>query len=284
MLIPHSFFAPDGVTVDEACSRTTHLGVGAHPDDLEFMAFHGIAACFGRTDRAFGGVVCCDGAGSARVGEFADFSDREMVEIRSAEQKQAARIGRYSFVAELGHTSSAVRDAAGLAATEEIFQILEQCRPEVLYTHNPADKHAAHVAVFLRTLEAVRRLPEQHRPAEFYGCEVWRDLDWLPDSRKVLLDVSGHEELAGKLNAVFRSQIAGGKRYDLAVAGRRRANATFLDPRAADQATAVIHAIDLSPFLAAEDPLPVLDAIIGEFRQEVLTPFRPAGGIVPAGM
>ena len=39
-------FVPDGVPSASALGRITHLGIGAHPDDLEFMAFHGIATCF----------------------------------------------------------------------------------------------------------------------------------------------------------------------------------------------------------------------------------------------
>ena len=35
-------FFPDQLSDDEALSRTTHLGIGAHQDDLEFMALHGI--------------------------------------------------------------------------------------------------------------------------------------------------------------------------------------------------------------------------------------------------
>jgi hypothetical protein len=34
-----SFFIPDGKPEGEALSRVTHLGIGAHQDDLEFTAF-----------------------------------------------------------------------------------------------------------------------------------------------------------------------------------------------------------------------------------------------------
>ena len=35
-------FIPDGLPVPAALKRITHLGIGAHQDDLEFMAFHGV--------------------------------------------------------------------------------------------------------------------------------------------------------------------------------------------------------------------------------------------------
>jgi len=48
---------------------------------------------------------------------------------------------------------------------------------------------------------------------------------------------------------VYDSQIAGGKRYDLATLGRRRANATYHDPYAPDHATLLEYAMDLGPLL-----------------------------------
>src|SRR5262249_40184810 len=50
------------------------------------------------------------------------------------------------------------------------------------------------------------------------------------------------------LIGAFESQIAA-KRYDVAAAARRRANATFLDPHAADQSTALEYAMDLTPLV-----------------------------------
>lgn len=44
-------------TAVAALARTTHLCIGAHPDDIEAMAYHGIAACFGRSDRWFSGIT-----------------------------------------------------------------------------------------------------------------------------------------------------------------------------------------------------------------------------------
>ena len=43
-------FVPDGSPADAALARTTHLCIAAHQDDIEIMAYHGIAECFGRKD------------------------------------------------------------------------------------------------------------------------------------------------------------------------------------------------------------------------------------------
>jgi len=270
---------PDGAPVDQALARVTHLGIGAHQDDLEFMAFHGIAECFGRTDRWFGGVTCTDGAGSARSGKYAGLADAEMAELRQSEQRLASEVGGYGAMIQLGYTSAEAKDRSDERLRNDLRGILEVAKPEVVYTHNPADKHPTHIAVVLAVIEAVRALPRERRPRRMIGCEGWRDLDWLPDDEKVVMDVSGHEALAAKLAACFGSQIEAGKRYDLAVAGRRAANATFSDPHVTDVATQVVFGMDLTPLIADEtlSPTAYIDALMGRFGSEVQAALRGGG-------
>ena len=253
---------PDGQAGPLAVGRTTHLGIGAHQDDLEFMAFHGILACYDRTDRWFGGVTITDGRGSSRAGKFKDWTDDQIAAERIREQESAAILGQYSFIAQLGFGSAAVRDASQTAVRDDLRRILEAARPEVVYLHNLADKHDTHVGCALRSLEAIRQRPKPDRPKKIYGCEVWRDLDWLVDDEKMAMPISGRPELARALNEVFATQIAGGKRYDLAVLGRRTANATFSQAHSTDQETAMQWAMDLTP-LALDDSLDPLAYAVG---------------------
>lgn len=240
---------PDGAPAAAALARTTHLCVAAHQDDIEIMAYHGIAECHGRADRGFTGVVVTDGGGSPRAGQFAACTDEQMKLIRRDEQRAAARLGGYAAMIQLAHPSAQVKDRAFDGVRADLAALLGAMAPHTVYLHNPADKHDTHIAVFLRSLEALRALPAEKRPARVYGCEVWRDLDWLPDADKVALDVSAQPELAAQLVAVFASQIAGGKRYDLATAGRRLANATFHTSHATDRASGLTWAMDLTPLV-----------------------------------
>jgi len=273
---PAEVYVPDGAPVDQAMTRVTHLGIGAHQDDLEFMAFHGITKCFGRGDRWFGGVTCTDGAGSARSGKYAGLADAEMAELRQSEQRLAAEVGEYGVMIQLGYSSAEVKDRADRRLRDDLHGILEAAKPEVVYTHNLADKHPTHIAVVRAVIEAVRALPRGARPQRLIGCEGWRDLDWLPDDEKIVMDVSGHETLAVKLAACFASQIEGGKRYDLAVEGRRAANATFLDPHATDRATQIIFGMDLTPLVEddALDPGGYVDGMVERFRRGLRLEFE----------
>ena len=264
-------FVPDGKPVAAALRRVTHLGIGAHQDDLEFMAFHGILECRARKSKWFGGVICTNGAGSARTGRYKTFSDAQMMAVRRREQNSAAKLGGYGAMIQLDYPSSAVKSATDEALKNDLKKILAAARAKIIYTHNLADKHATHVGVVIAVLQALRELPRAQRPKKIIGCEVWRNLDWLPDAKKVVMDVSGHDALAARLNGVFASQITGGKRYDLATLGRRSANATFFDSHATDAATQVIFGMDLTP-LVQEPALDIADFAVNfieEFRADV---------------
>lgn len=269
-------FIPDGTPEPEALARVTHLGIGAHQDDLEFMAFHGIVACYHSRENFFGGVTCTDGAGSARTGAYASYSDAEMIAVRHREQDHAAAVGRYGAMIQLDYPSKVVKDARDTTLRDDLIAILQATRPRVVYTHNPADKHETHIAVVVPVLQAIRSLPREQRPEQVHGCEVWRGLDWMGDAEKVAHDLSGHENLAAALNGIFDSQIAGGKRYDLATIGRRRANATFFDSHATDEAEMIAFAMDLTP-LAHDDSLDIVDYVTGfidRFRDDVTSKLR----------
>ncbi|HXF10564.1 MAG TPA: PIG-L family deacetylase [Desulfuromonadaceae bacterium] len=255
-------FVPDKIDAGDALKRITHLGIGAHQDDLEFMAFHGIVECYAADDKWFGGVTCTNGSGSARSGSFKNFSDEQMMAVRRQEQNTAAVAGRYGVMIQLDHPSSAVKSPTDDALKNDLKEILAAAMPEIVYTHNPADKHDTHIGVVVAVLQAVRELPLPQRPKRVWGCEVWRDLDWMIDGEKVLMDVSGHDELAAGLNGTFASQIAGGKRYDLATLGRRSANATFFESHATDKATQLIFGMDLTP-LAVDERLDIADFVCG---------------------
>ena len=264
-------YVPDGSPVSAALSRTTHLCVSAHQDDIETMAYHGILECFGRSDKGFTGVTVTSGSGSPRDGLYENYTDEEMQVVRRKEQKKAAFIGEYSAHVFLDYPSSAVQDPTNTHVVDDLERIIVASKPQVIYTHNLADKHDTHVATALRAIRALRELPRDSRPQHLYGCEVWRNLDWLNDNDKFVFNVEAHENLAMALVGVFDSQVCGGKRYDLATMGRRRANATYLASHGVDESTSLIFGIDLTPLLEDEQ-LNVgeyVDGFIHRFAEEV---------------
>lgn len=264
-------WVPDGAPVQEALDRTTHLSIAAHQDDVEIMALDGIMQGFGSEEKWFGAVIVTNGAGSPRDGLYGRYSDAEMMTVRRVEQKKAAFVGEYSFVAFLDHPSSVVKNGSHPDPVADIKAVLEATKPEVLYTHNLADKHDTHVGVTLHTLRAIRAMAPAARPKKVYGCEVWRDLDWMTDSDKIAFEFGEHENIAAALVGVFDSQIAGGKRYDLATLARRRAHATYHQSHSVDAAQMLNFAMDLTPLVENDDldPAVYVESYINRFLDEV---------------
>ena len=222
----------------------------------------GILEGFGSPNKWFMAVIATNGAGSPRDGLYGAYTDEEMQVVRRVEQKKAAFVGDYSAVAFLDHPSSAMKDAKNPGPKDDIKAIVAATRPEVVYMHNLADKHDTHVSTALRTIAAIRELPADQRPRKLYGCEVWRDLDWLLDEDKVAFVVNGHQNIQASLVGVFDSQIVGGKRYDLATMARRQANATYHQSHAVDTAELINFGMDLTP-LIQNDHLDIEEYIQG---------------------
>jgi LmbE family N-acetylglucosaminyl deacetylase len=265
-------FVPDsGVAPEAALARTTHLCVAAHQDDIEIMAYHGIADCFGQPDKWFSGVIVTNGAGSSRTGIYGSYTDAQMQAVRLHEQRKAAVVGEYSIQIQLAHPSAAVKEKANAAVQSDLATIVAAAGADVVYLHQPADKHDTHIGVLAHSLAALRQLPADRRPKRVLGCEVWRDLDWMVDTDKQVLDTGRFPNLAMALVGVFDSQITGGKRYDLATAGRRMAHATYHTSHATDQYQGITWAMDLTPLV--QDPTLSIaeytDQYIERFRRDV---------------
>lgn len=272
-------FIPDKTPEKEALNKTTNLCFGAHQDDIEIMAYGHIARCFEKSDEWFAGVVVTDGSGSPRAGIYENFSDDEMKKIREKEQEKAAFIGRYSAQFLLSYPSSEVKDPKNEKVSEEIKRIIKECKPKTVLTHNLADKHDTHVAVAVKTIEAIRMLDPGDRPEKVYAMEVWRGLDWLCDKDKTVFDTSKYPNIAAALLGVFDSQITGGKRYDLATIGRREANATFFESHFVDETDSMAYSLDITN-LCRDDSMSC-EEFIGEyienFKSEVITRIRRFG-------
>jgi len=268
------------VTSGGKLSDTTHLCIAAHQDDIELMAAGAILECYGQPNKAFTGVVVTDGAGSPRTGIYANCSDEDMKATRANEQDNAASIGGYNAQFQLYYPSNAVKDNANPSLVDELVDIILATGPEYVFTHNFADKHDTHCAVATRTLQALRKIPASKRPKAVYSMEVWRALDWVCDADKTLFDTSKDEFLQAALLGVYHSQIAGGKRYDLAGLGRKRANATYFASHATDDYDAAEYALDITELMNDETLTPY-DFIMGHinnFINDVATRLAQFGG------
>ena len=264
-------YIPDNEPEEKALSRTTHLCLAAHQDDIEIMAAQPIIECFQQKDKWFTGVVVTDGRGSPRNSIYENYSDDEMRLVRFKEQRKAAIVGEFAAQIMLDIPSKIIKDASRSEPVDDILAILRATKPKVVYTHNLADKHDTHVGVALRVIEALRKLSPAERPERVVGCEVWRALDWMVDSDKVTMDLSRHENLQFALLGVFDSQIVGGKRYDLASMGRRRANATYFESHGVDNSEGLSYGMDMTVLMndVSIDPAKFIGDFMQRFKDDV---------------
>jgi len=272
-------FVPDGLPVEQALTRTTHMCISAHQDDIEIMGARPILDCFQQKELWFTGVVVTDGRGSPRDDLYKDYSDEEMRIIRYKEQKKAAVVGEYAAQILLDYPSKIVKNPSKTEPVADLAALIKIVKPKYVYIHYLADKHDTHVAVSRRVIAAIRSLSEAERPEKLYGCEVWRDLDWMVDEDKIAFDLTSHENLQAALLGVFDSQICGGKRYDLASMGRRRANATYFASHGVDLTSGLSYGMDLSP-LIIDDRKSITEFVqeyIQRFAADVLARLERAG-------
>jgi hypothetical protein len=70
---------------------------------------------------------------------------------------------------------------------------------------------------------------------------------------------------------VYDSQITGGKRYDLATQGRKRANATYFASHVTDKAHLLEFAMDMTPLIhdSSLDPGQYVATLLARFAEDV---------------
>ncbi len=240
-------WTPNRKSFEELRKKTTHLGVCAHSDDLEVIAFDGIVKHFKDKRSNFFGIVVSDNQGKPIHPKYKSFSLSKVQKIREEEQIKAARLGEYAGLAFLRYPSSKIKDAKYKEKIKEkIKEVVDFLRPSIVYTHSLFDRHLSHVAVTLRAIEALRGLNKNKRPDKLYGVEVWGGLDWLSQKRREVFDVSGYEELSSKLLRVFKSQRFGLHRYDVAFLSRMKSNAVYYKTHQFSKSTSLIFAMDLT--------------------------------------
>jgi LmbE family N-acetylglucosaminyl deacetylase len=266
-------YVPDGVSVDEAVKRANRLVIAAHQDDIELMAFHGVLEALKDGGNKLFGVVATTGSISIHGDDHVFHSVSDIRQTRIQEQKEAADLGKYSAIAFLSYSSHEVKDCHISQPTKDLIALIDEIRPHSVYLHNPFDRHDTHVALCLRSIDALREAAKRGwKPEHVYGCEVWRGLDWLVHCDQIALAVHDPDSLSERLVGKFKSQLTGTKHYDLAARGRRIANATYHEATNMSPTHEIIFAVDLLPLI--EDPCisihDFVKHIVDRFESDIL--------------
>ena len=181
---PLKFSSPTASRSKQALARTTHLAVAAHQDDIEIMAAAPILACFQQPDRWFTGVVVTDGRGSPRDDLYKNYSDEEMRLVRFKEQKKAAVVGEFAAQMLLDYPSKMVKDGAEIKPVEDLTALFLAARPQVSTPTTWPTNTTPTSPSRSKPSPPCAACRSKRAPEKVYGCEVWRDLDWLVDTRQ----------------------------------------------------------------------------------------------------
>ncbi len=241
--------------------HTQSMAIGAHPDDCEIIGIKGIA------DKQFFAVIVTHGA--TMKDDVSKYN--KTIHERACEQASAAALGQYLGYSMLGYDSTDIL-TYNTDLIDDLTTLLLKLKPETIYTHCLSDKHSTHVAVAYHVIRALQLLPIANKPTRVYGCEVWRDLDWVDDADKVLIDTSDSQDLQYKLLQCFTSQTTS-KDYPKAVIARQNAHAVFQDAYASKTQDGVLIAIDLTLLIyrKKEHIKPFIERQINTFKDDVIT-------------
>ncbi len=132
------------------------LGVGAHPDDIDFGAA-GTFAKFAKDGAECYYLICTDGSKGSRDPKM---THRKLAEIRVKEQKASAKLLGIKDVFFLDHKDGEL--VADINLRKEIVRYVRKLKPDIVITHDPSyifsDRfvnHTDHRAAGLATIDAV---------------------------------------------------------------------------------------------------------------------------------
>lgn len=229
-----------------------YVCICANPSDCEIMAIDGIQRGYRAKKYTFAAVITTDGADCEGFGKQKKYSPKKIALMRAAEQKKAANIGRYNSVYFMNYKAEDARNQDDEDIVNEYVEIIKELKPRIIYTHSILDRDPTHVAVAVKVINALRQLKKAQMPAQLYGCEEWRDLDWVSPEKVTTFDVSHNIRLQRQLISVHKSQNLN-RDYISAAMGRRYVNATFAKSEKKKDAKLTSRAINMTTLLRRKE-------------------------------
>ncbi|MDF1678813.1 MAG: 6-phosphogluconolactonase, partial [Legionellaceae bacterium] len=232
--------------------KTTQLGVGAHPDDVEIMAGPDMLAA----KDTWLTLVVTDGAATSNTlnGDYAKYSPEALTNMRQAEQRKAAKRANVPLIICKFPTAAIAGDMGTetLDDAKKTMSSLVQAMPNLttVIGHQPSDVHDTHIRVLALQVHALRTLSDmQLKGITVLGREVWGLMLAIEARlRKKLVMTEAELDEWAELIAVYESQIAGqGRDYSLTTIERARGNAGYqTHPHGANPPVGLLLALDLT--------------------------------------
>ncbi|MGG5175170.1 PIG-L deacetylase family protein [Pseudarthrobacter sp. J1763] len=133
------------ITTQPMPQTRTILAVGAHPDDLELACGGTLAKMIDQGHQVYGLVMSSGNVGG----------------VRTERKAEAARAGNFIGIKDLKVLNFPDTELAAhnTAMVNSIEAVINEIKPDVVFTHSNSDQHQDHHAVHMATLRAARRQP-----------------------------------------------------------------------------------------------------------------------------
>jgi LmbE family N-acetylglucosaminyl deacetylase len=181
------------------------LVVAAHPDD-EILGVGGTAARHVRGGDRVDVLIVAEGATSRTAVRDTATSARELDALRQAAHKAAGELGTRA-PRFLGLPDNRLDSVDLLDLVKAVEAVIDDVRPDVVYTHHAGDLNVDHGLVQRAVLTACRPLPGSTFRA-IYGFETVSSTEWgrgeaFAPTRYVAIE----NEMAAKLAALKHYQV-----------------------------------------------------------------------------
>ena len=179
------------------------LGVGAHPDDLEFLCGGTLAKYRGKGHKVFMAHLCNGDMGGKNI------KPEKLAEIRDKEARKAAKlIGAEA----LGSIAGDVDLYATREMRIEVIDIIRYSKPDVILTHSPNDYMPDHVTTSQPVFDAaftatVPNYKTKHKAHEhivpIFYMDTWAGIGFEPTD---YVDITDSIEIKKRMLLCHESQ------------------------------------------------------------------------------
>lgn len=230
------------------------LIVAAHPDD-EVLGCGGTAALHSHSGSETNLLILSTGIEARHKNIDGEYGE-EISKLRD-QTRQAAEILGIERTLFLDFPDNRMDSVALLDVVKAVEEVIEQFRPNIVYTHNPADLNIDHEITARAVITATRPFPGQGVHS-VYSFEVPSSTEWnlagknQPFSPNVFVDISSAMELKLKALEAYSSEIRTfphprSKEGILALSRMRGAQAGLPAAEGFKLVRSIVHSTDFDP-------------------------------------
>lgn len=187
--------------------RFVTMGFGVEIGDLERISSSYINDNFCDGNRCFVGVISRAPHNILGKNLYAGYSDQDMISIRMQEAVKAANIGSYASLYLLNYAS--LKEEKNFLLSD-YKNLLNNYRPDVIFTFSPFDDDIDHIVSLTVLIEAIKQI-KNYSPKHIFAVNTFGDFGAFNPEGLIHLNLSKQRDLINSLISVYVSIKEEGK-------------------------------------------------------------------------